>query len=115
MPTELRTLVFSNEELRQAVLHFHKNSVEILPSQRISTCEIHKDAGISLHLMVYDEAQNKNTPVVLETPMVAAILLKYCFKERIPVPKKSDKSLQVIGDNLALRIAVNAQTSSWSA
>ena len=115
MPSELRTLVFSNEELREAVLHYHKTAVQILPSQRIASCEVKNGHEVTLHLLVYDEAQSKNVSIVLETCMVAAVLLKYCFKTRIPIPRTCEKSLQVIGDNIALKITINAQTSKCMA
>ena len=58
----------------------------------------------------------EDEPKVAEIPAstVAAALISYCMEKGIPIPRQSHKSVQQLGDNIALVVRVGSQAIAFS-
>ena len=79
-------------------------------------CEIFSDPeiGIRLEIEHRDEGKPgkndvaKHHTITLEPAFIGAALVRYCIDLKIPLPRTAGKSLQVIGDRLALNLTIKA-------
>lgn len=108
MPTELRKLVFSKQELEAAIIAHNRSAAEKLPSGPVTKCEVQKpDDVIKVALEVTDQRTGETHKIDLNSAYLAAALLRFCIEKKIPLPRDSSKSLQVVGDSLALNVTKN--------
>ena len=108
MPTEIRRLVFSNDELIEALHAYSKTSNEKIPDGKVRTCTVVDDRKTAVTLEIENRFTQEVYQVNLRHEFVGAALLGFCFDTGIPVPRDSEKSLQVSGDNIALTIVRKA-------
>ena len=105
MPTELRRLVFSKQELVEAIDSHNRNAAEKLPPGSVASCEVRKEEdNISAAIEITDQQSGETQQVELNAAYLGAALLRFCIDKKIPLPRQSAKSLQVVGDNIALNI-----------
>ena len=109
MPTELRRIVFSDDELREAIVIYNRKSRDKLPPGDILCCDISEDKEISVTLRVMDPVEAEAKTINLGTSYLGACLVYYCIHNKIPMPKSANKLLQVIGSNLALNVTKDAR------
>jgi|SRR5579883_418478 hypothetical protein len=102
MPTEMRRIVFSGEELRAALDGHRVRPERPLPPGVIAALRMEGDG------LVIDIAGAETPPVSvsLKAAEVGAALVNYCRHCKIPVPKKATKSLALAGDRLALDVRI---------
>jgi hypothetical protein len=103
MPTELRRIVFSNDELREALDAYLLSRQESMPVGYIKSAKFGRDGG-DLALSLYDRSADKTHEVVLSASHIAAALIRYCFSHHVPLPRHAAKSISVCGDNVALDV-----------
>ena len=108
MPTEIRRLVFSNDELVEALRAYSESSNEKIPEGKVRTCTVVDDRKTAVTLEIENRFTQEVYQVNLRHEFVGAALLGFCFDSGIPVPRDSEKSLQVSGDNIALTIVRKA-------
>ena len=108
MPTEIRRLVFSNDELVEALQAYSETSNEKIPEGKVRTCTVVDDRKTAVTLEIENRFTQEVYQVNLRHEFVGAALLGFCFDTGIPVPRDSEKSLQVSGDNIALAIVRKA-------
>lgn len=108
MPTEIRRLVFSNAELVDALRAYSETSNEKLPDGKVRKCTVVDDKKTAVTLEIENRFTQEVYQVNLRHEFVGAALLGFCFNTGIPVPRDSEKSLQVSGDNIALTIVRKA-------
>lgn len=114
MPTEFRRIVFSNEELLDALQAARDMAGGKLPAGRIVGCILSAEPSLTARLTVAPDGCGPGEPigtesgvtVDLDPEFVGAALLLHCRRNKIPIPRNSEKSLQVVGDSLALRISL---------
>jgi hypothetical protein len=111
VPTELRRVIFSNAELLQALSDYNKLPTHggKLPPGTVGSCVVRDDPEGIVHLDIRDVDGN-HTTVALPHAWVGAAMMRYCREIKIPLPKQSKKSLQVVGDNLTLCVEIHAGT-----
>ncbi|MEX2009836.1 MAG: hypothetical protein WEC41_06540 [Dongiaceae bacterium] len=105
MPTEYRRLVFPNRELRQALAAHGGDQVE-LPAGDIIAIAIVEDGQQIVRATFLDAANNSTFTADFIAEYIAAALIRHCIEHRVPMPKKSRKSLRLMGDNLSLDIVI---------
>ena len=113
MITEFRRLIFSADELRKAIETFDRGKDARLPVGAIDEITIASDPEISVTARV--RGGPSDTPpneVRLDANYVAAAMLFYCSRCRIPVPKSAKKTLEIEGDCLALSLSLNSYPHS---
>ncbi len=104
MPTEMRRIVFSNEELMNAINFFNSPNIPKLPEGVITVASVDPDdkSNIVLKFTSYNRDAERN--IVISVANLGAVLVSYCIKNKIPMSKKASKSLKIIGDNVSLEL-----------
>jgi hypothetical protein len=106
MPTETRRIIFKEVELLQAILDYNKIAREKLPVGNIMSCKILCDDSIEVRLEIYEIRSDKRCEVTLDAATIGAALLRFCIDNKIPLPRKARKRLQVLGDSIALDLSM---------
>jgi hypothetical protein len=104
VPTELRRIVFTNDELRQALdAHLMHQQAKNMPMGLVTSARLNADQT-KVVLGIYDRRNDENHTIEIGANHVAAALLRYCFSNGVPLPKDAKKSITTSGDNVALDI-----------
>ena len=106
MPTEIRKIVFSNEELKKAIVLFSQRTTNKLPEGDLVSCKVKSEDGITVRIQIRPLYSEGEKTIVLSGTFIGAALSNYCMDCKIPIPRNATKSLQVIGDNVALQINI---------
>lgn len=114
MPTEIRHIIFTNEEVIRAVVDYHRRAGNPLPSGSIIRLEVQVEPQVrcALHIGLDDGARQAHW---VDNPTLAACLIFYCINQRIPLPTKSAKQLHMMNDKVTLVVHKNAQTDRGGA
>lgn len=112
MPSELRRLIFSNEEVLAAVADYSASGRSPLPSGSVVSCRVYGEPKVRVRVEVEDPRRDYPVVVEIEPEVIGAALLRYCIAQGIPVPKQAEKSLQVHGDNIALKLTIKARSAA---
>ncbi len=116
MPTEIRKLIFSRDELAEAIAN-HRNGHDNgskhgdLPSGAIMFCRVHQDTQLRVTVKVLPDGETNIRTVQLEPEFVGAALMQYCIERKIPMPKGASKSLEAMGENIAMNLSIEAKVS----
>lgn len=115
MPSELRRLIFNNEEMLAAVTEYRAAGLGPLPAGEILSCRAYGEPRLRFRLEM--RSPEREDPVILEIApeIIGAALLRFCIARGIPVPKRAEKALQVHGDNIALSLSIKARTAPLAA
>ncbi len=105
MPTEYRKLVFSEKELRQALMEFCRSNGTLPPTEELTTVELVEKPDLSVRVE-YESATKDLSEILLSRDHLAAALISYCSRRRIPVPRSAQKNLKVEGANICLFVHV---------
>jgi hypothetical protein len=109
MPTEVRRLVFSNDELYAALDQYLARTGTSLPSGsivRMCTDAVHDVVKID----VSRGDRGSVDTIELQARQVGGALISYCITNQIPLPRGFVKSLIVSGDNIALEMTNATET-----
>jgi hypothetical protein len=115
MPTEFRRIVFSNMELREALISHRNEEKVVLPTGALRTVRFVDESRDRLAVGVHDPSTDQVTNVEVATPFVAAALLRYCIARRIPIQRSAQKSLTLAGENVALDLRSVPKTTEAKA
>jgi hypothetical protein len=104
MPLDLRTTVFSNQELSTALLEYAgRNGVE-LPLSRVEHVDVVWKPQFSVTLHFVKDALGRVEKLDFEKNETAAALILYCHRFKEPVPHHAQKSLQPYTGGIQLLI-----------
>ena len=106
MPEEYRKLVFSEDELKQAVVDFCENKGTILPQDEIIKVELTGLPDNPIRLQYSTMAQSGTMEVSLSRDQFGAALIIYCRQRRIPIPRSGEKNVKINGSEVALLVHV---------
>lgn len=109
MPSELRQIQFNNNELIEA-LYEHNQVAETKLQGTIISCQPVSEAKVAVRLELAEPTSGETQVASLSPELVAAALLRYCMKHRIPVPKDAAKSIQIHGDEISLNVQIKGRT-----
>lgn len=104
MPAELRKLVFSETELRAALVNFALRNDMHVPAANIDNVDIddEKELTITLNFTTDDPSSNKN--LVFNKEKVTAAIILYCRNNSIPLPRVARKVVAKDGDTVTMMI-----------
>lgn len=107
MPAELRKLVFSQEEVWEAVvIYCHKMKMK-MPSAPLENVKISDHADNAVSMIFGATPPNKPVIINLSSQELGAAILLRCVKEGIPLPRRSARMI-LPGDNtVVFLICVN--------
>ena len=110
MPSEFRQILFSNKELIDALYEYDRTAQSKLLQGDIVSCTPVVEDKAALRLQLMDLVSGEAQVASLSSELVAAVLLRYCIKHRIPIPKSAAKSIQVRGDQISLDMRIKGRT-----
>jgi len=110
MPTELRTIVFSNAELMEAVDSFPQRKKQ-LPDGPVRSARVYQKltSGVRVVVDIESGGPDRLRRFALDTPFVARVLLEYCNGRNIPLARTGEKFIEMIGDNIAVSQKMRSQ------
>ena len=112
MVTEFRQIVFSTHDLTAAITEFYLQKRSDVHGGSINNIRIARESPSAIKLTLEIASDDNTETVTIETAFVAAAMLKYCFKLGIPVSRGAQKNIEMVGDNLALNLSINARKTS---
>ncbi len=104
MPVEMRTLIFSRDELSEAISEHERLNGSIM------FCSIASSPEFSVTLKLVPEEEPKIRSLTLDAEAVGAALIQYCLLRNIPLPRRSERRIQAMGEAVAMNFSMN-QTS----
>lgn len=105
MPSELRQITFGNDELRSALDdHLIRRNIPLPPGSILGVRWAGPDnASLLVRIGMSSDGREVET-VSVATRDVGAAILRYCLLNKIPMPRQSQKSIVISGDNLILEL-----------
>lgn len=108
MPSEVRIIVFTVEEALNAVVQFSKTLDAPLFRGKPSDLHVRKTPQVRAIIEVERSGSEDIETVDLNSSHLAAALITYCRSAGIPLPRNARKELDVLGDQIVLRLEVGA-------
>ena len=100
MPTERRIITFSEREMKEALLDFCIKSARPLPDEPFDEIEVAGSGEIKITLGV----RQGKVQMTFQEHEVAAAIIGYCAKKKIPIARRSLKSLRSTRHSVSLHL-----------
>ena len=102
---ELRTIIFAAEELELAVGEHQQRSWTHFPSGSIKSIMIDNNpTSVTIRM---PNGRGGVRSFVIDERQILSAMVEFCIKRRVPLPIRSTKRVEVIGDTLALVVTLN--------
>ena len=102
MITERRQIIFSNEALKDAVRVFRTAYPGRVPYGQIVRAWAVGEPEVSVQVEIEPPGARRFQTIRLAKPEIAAAIILYCRRNRIPLPRTSDKFLDMEAGCLTL-------------
>ena len=83
MPLDLRTTIFSNEELIEALLDYAKRNHVEMPPTRVDSATVTWEPGLQVSLDFMKDALGRADTLTFDGNEVAAALILYCHRSNL--------------------------------
>lgn len=108
MPTEVRFLLFSDEEASAAIIDWRRRLGEPLPTGFVAGFDlVEGDGTLSAVLTIENTKNAEQEAVALESSELTEALVLMCKRQRIPLAARSLKSVDAMKGQLALVTTIN--------
>ncbi len=120
MPTEKRQIIFSKDEVMQALRAYRLTHHDFLPSGDVIEFTLKPTAGGGgVHLtvacnLIYGETRQTINIEVADADVVE-LLIRCCLENNIPIPRMGQKSANAVDGMLALIIRYDEEEAPVSA
>lgn len=105
MPREERRIFFDHEESYKAIYTFcEQKSLPKPPTGNISLIENHADHPLEIIVTLENGRTGSTDTIKYKKDFMIAALMNLCREAGIPLPKGSNKTLEVIEGKAALRM-----------
>jgi hypothetical protein len=104
MITERRQIIFSNNALKEAVLLFRTAHPDLVPHGQLHRVWVAADPEVGVYAQFEQLGARRHNELRLGRREVAACVILYCRKHKIPLPRTADKFLEVEGGCVSLVI-----------
>lgn len=104
MITETRQIAFSDEALMKAIALYAAGFPEKMPQGRLLKVQFRSIEPPTLTVVVEADGRTTEREVEFSRTEIAALLMHYCRRERIPLPRVSEKGLMVDKGRICLVI-----------
>jgi hypothetical protein len=108
--TEVRQLIFARDTLLDAILHSERASNGWLGRAAVHGIAVRGGETMRVVITAEREGQRNWVEVEFGPAQIAAAMMRYCRALHIPLPRRSQKTLELQGDNICLKITVNLTT-----
>ena len=105
MIVDSRHIMFSPEAIREAVKTFRELFPAKQPPGLLGPIIIRSTEPLTLGVKIQATGSTAYREVEMEESEVAAMLIVFCRKIKIPLPRTANKSIEVEGDNIALIVS----------
>lgn len=103
MPREIRMIIFDRDEIAAALLEFLISRNEISDLDHLSVAAISEHGATAAEVGITRGTARSSRAV--KGPQLAAAMIMYCIRRRIPLPHKTDKFLKPVASGVALSFA----------
>ncbi len=108
MITEIRHILFQNEDLIRALVEYKKKKNDPLPPGSIIDFKIESNQQIiRCILKIYSDKCGEKIDFNFEHEEIRDALVMFCLYKKIPLPAKVQKDLRMFGDRVGLFIGLN--------
>lgn len=107
--SELRHIGFSKDALIMALKLYFATTKHSLPPGTIESCTFETDPDVTVTLGIRNDTSPQPAKINIQAPTIAAAMITYCSKVKVPLPRTGEKSLKVVGDTLNLVVQVHAE------
>ncbi len=106
MPTEIRNIIFSTNEVLFAVKDFRQRKKDPLPSGSILDCKMIEKPEVHARIEMACDPDGAKRTITFESEELAAALILFCINRRIPLPANAIKILQLFDGELGLVVTM---------
>lgn len=107
--SELRHIGFSKDALIMALKLYFATTKHSLPPGTVESCTFTTEPDLIVTLGIRNDTSPQPAKINIQAPTIAAAMITYCSKVKVPLPRTGEKSLKVIGDQLNLVVKVHAE------
>lgn len=105
MIVDSRHIMFSPEAIREALKSFRELFPTKQPPGLLGPIVIRSADPLVLGVKIQATGSSTYREVEMEESEVAAMLIVFCRKIKIPLPRTANKSIEVEGENIALIVS----------
>lgn len=106
MPTEIRNIIFTTNEVLFAVKDFRQRKKDPLPSGSVLDCVILEKPNIHAMIDTACDPDGHKLTLTFESEELAAALILFCINRKIPLPADAIKILQLFDGELGLVVTI---------
>ena len=107
MAAELRHVIFSKQEVIEAVQVYLRRSGERMPPGVVTRVTIKSGDEIGILFQITEDASNRVHTFYVDGDKLTSALILHCKNIRIPLPFKAQKRLEMVGSNVSILISKN--------
>lgn len=108
MPTEMRHIAFTPNEVLRAITQYKHRRREPLPKGTISSLKIEELPDVHVVMSIIGDTHRTPEEVVFQGAELAAALVMYCIERKIPLPAtKAKKTLRIFDKLLGLEVSID--------
>ncbi len=109
MPAEVKNIVFSHEEVFNAINLFDGPDTPKLANGKILSISSEPDDKENLCVNFLSYGRNIERQFLITYANFGVILLNYCIKHKIPMARKASKTIRMMGDHVSLELVLGMQ------
>lgn len=114
MVSELRYIAFSYEDALNGAVDYLLRRQRRLPAGNIVSVHFEAEPSVVARIGVARDDTGMVERVTLKTEELAAALVLFCIKNRIPLPRHSRKTIKIVPDGIALVIGIGLKDEEVS-
>lgn len=107
MISEVRYLLFEEQDLLRAMIEYRKSRNQPLPTGTIAEFKIQRKQPVTCTLSIHEDQAGKKTEIIFTNDVMRAALISYCIHKKVPLPIRAGKDLQVFGKRIGMLISLN--------
>ena len=111
MPSEMRKIVFSVEELQAALINYALRTKKKLPNTTIDSILVEGKEGVTATILYVRDGTEEAKSVEFTQNDVAAALILYCNSQKIPLPRDAKKLVTPIEDSVGMIVKLDYSDS----
>lgn len=106
MPLDLRTTIFSDDELSEALLDYAVRNHVSMPPTRAQTVDVTWQPTFGVKITFVTDALGRDEEMNFNMNETAAALILYCHRFKEPVPHHAEKKLEPFDGGIQLLIRI---------
>jgi hypothetical protein len=107
MISEVRYLLFQDQDVLRALVEYKKSRNQPLPTGTIAAFNIQRKQPMTCTLSVHEDGAGKKADIVFTNDVMRAALISYCMYKKVPLPIKAKKDLRAFGERVGLLVSLN--------